>query len=307
MNDEDPSIYLKVYKGKYFTLQHDHSLNYRPLNIYGADLAFPPRYKKVVAFDMDETMGSFMDLDIIWQKVQYFDPPVLFHHLLDLYPEFIRYGILSILDFLYQKKKTGECEYVYIYTNNQCSQEWVKLITDYFHYKLNCQTVLFDQTICAFKINNRRVEFLRTTHSKTYDDFLKCTLLPKSTEICFVDNSYFVDMNTERVYYIKPRSYYHSLSTKDIVNRFLQFYLPNSSSVLENHGTNQQIETVLKHHFEQYGRVYDYLPRYLPHRELDILVAQKMMYHIKEFFYIWRKGKTRKNKWVLSRFTRKRK
>jgi hypothetical protein len=195
---------------------------------------------------------------------------------------------------------------VYIYTNNQCSPEWVNQIIKYFHYKLNCtNTELFDRIIYAFKINERKIEFERTTHSKTYDDFIKCTFLPKSTEICFIDNSYFADMNKECVYYIKPYSYYHSLSTKIIIDRFKTMF---SSCVNGQYQANLRIEyvdTLLKTHFAENGRIYSLPSRYYSRELLDNMVAKKIMYHIQEFFHGW--NKTRKRRTRLSRFTRKKK
>jgi hypothetical protein len=286
MNEKESFVYLKVYKGKYFTRK-------LPCDI---------KYKKVIVFDLDETLGSFFDLEILWRKVQYFEPHIHFNALLDIYPEFLRYGILSILDYLYQKKKMGECDFIYIYTNNQCSPSWVKHITQYFHYKVGGiyqnDRELFDKIISAFKINNQRVESWRTTHSKTYNDFRKCTFLPKSTEICFVDNSYFIEMNREHVYYIKPCSYYHSLSIKTIIDRYLDMF---SNELNRTHRF-----ILLKEHFSQFKREYNDWIRHLPNPEVDKLVAEKMMVHIQEFFqYNSVKRKTFRLKPNSGNFTRK--
>jgi hypothetical protein len=77
------------------------------------------KYKpqKVITFDLDETLGSFGDLYILWDGLQMYiknntEPnneeenpnESMFYMLMDLYPEFLRYGILNILDFLYHKK-----------------------------------------------------------------------------------------------------------------------------------------------------------------------------------------------------------
>jgi len=273
---------MKVYKGKQLT--HRNWV----------------KYKKVIVFDLDETLGSFIDLDILWRKVQTIVPPISFFQVLDIYPEFLRYGILYILDFLYQSKKKGVFENIYIYTNNQCSPQWVKQITDYFNYKIQCVDDLFDKIVYAFKINHRPVELWRTTHSKTYEDFIKCTLLPKSTEICFIDNTYFTEMNHKRVYYIKPCSYYHSLSTKSIIDRFCQSFVFTDGVYHRGY-----VETLLKEHFVQHGRTYDDTIRYVPIPEIDRLVAQKMLYHIKEFLYSSKEKRTRKHTFGLSRMTRK--
>lgn len=77
-----------------------------------------PRNKKCVksiVFDLDETIGSFADLNTLWLGLQQIHEPIsaaelqpYFNDILDLYPEFLRYGILSIFEYLITKKKQGE-------------------------------------------------------------------------------------------------------------------------------------------------------------------------------------------------------
>lgn len=271
--------YAKIYKGKGY---------------------LKPKFKKVpkvIAFDLDETLGSFMDLEVLWNILISINLELeqqIFNKLLDLFPEFIRYGIIPILEYLYQQKISGECSHIYIYTNNQCSQLWSEMICNYFNYKLNIpeNTSLFDKLILAFKINDIPVEISRTTHDKTHSDFIRCTLLPKSTQICFIDNSYFPNMKNERVYYIQPRSYEHNLSFDEIIQRIIKSNLgididiSNFVNVLEN---NNFITIEKKQN-----------------RNYDIFVAQKIMYHIKEFFYLSkRKIRTKKIKLNIGKFTRK--
>lgn len=261
---------------------------------------------KVVVLDVDETLGYFFELKILWNYVASIDPcfktSQYFNRLLDLYPEFLRYGIVSILDYIYQKKKRGDCYKVYIYTNNQFESRWTNLILDYFIYKLDCDIRLFDQVICAFKINNKKVEMKRTTHMKTYDDLISCTMLPTSTEICFIDNNYFHNMQNERVYYIQPLSYYHNMTKEEIVCRFLQ-----SDLWIEMNRIAEQTNPD-HHHSDFLGQVFYPIHNAMSVRKtkIDIYVAQKMMYHIKEFFYFPKNNRTRKNKMLLNRLTRKR-
>jgi len=169
------------------------------------------------------------------------------------------------------------------------------LISNYFNEKLKTAN-LFDQIIFAFKINNKPVELARTTHEKTHSDFIKCTLLPMTTEICFLDNSYFSKMKKERVYYIQPTSYIHSLSTHEIVERLRLFgdveNLHNIQSICDKFAF---IMANNKMSFMEHNPL-----------EFDIHVSQKMMYHLKEFFY-FTKRKQRTKKWNLhiGKFTRK--
>lgn len=262
------------------------------------------RTSRVIAFDLDETIGSFTDLEVLWSALQEYTDlhePVNFNHLLDLYPEFLRYGIIPILKYLIEKKNTGECSNIYIYTNNQCGPEWVEMITQYLDYTLKTKTPIFHQIISAFKINNLRIEPSRTTHSKTHSDFIRCTLMPKNTEIFFLDDAHFPEMKQSRVYYIQPKSYVHHLSTKDIVNRFI-----SSKLCLTIHNASTSL---LNSYLLTYFIQRDIFSNGNPHirqLETDILVAQKIMYHLRDFFFIANKNaKTKKAKQRIGRTTRK--
>lgn len=284
--------YIKTYKGRTFVPIEE---------TYVSEKTEKPG--KVIIFDLDETIGSFSDFYILWKTIdKHIQPNTMnFNGLLDLYPEFLRHGILQILEFLYYKKQTGECSKVFIYTNNQCSVEWVNQIIDYIESKISKGRIsLFDQIIQAFKIGDKRVELKRTTHAKTHNDFIKCTLLPKTTELCFIDNSFFPKMCGERVYYIQPRSYIHYLRTDEIIDRFI------SCSEFNNLEYKAPcFETVLYEAFLEKQPLINII--LLEKRlETDILISQKMMYCIREFFYLYsRKMKTRKVFQKFGRFTKK--
>jgi hypothetical protein len=285
-NDID---YTKIYRGKYFTKKRCN------------------KFQKVLVFDLDETLGSFVDLEILWRGLnEYINKKgfLEFSDLLDLYPEFLRYGIIPILEYVNLKKKSGACSKVYIYTNNQCPDDWAKLISEYFNKKLLTENDIFDKVICAFKINNKPIELTRTTHEKTHSDFINCTILPPTTEICFIDNTYFAGMNRERVYYIQPKSYHHHLSIKEIVERFIHSRMANS--IVKNKGEILNLYNFLLKFFRRCGRFLDGNPTF-KEIETDIFVAQKMMYYIKEFFFLTqsRHSRTHKMKNKLGKFTRK--
>jgi len=198
----------------------------------------------------------------------------------------------------------GQCEKIYIYTNNQCSVNWIKLISKYFDYKLSVKSNLFDKIIYAFKIDNKRVEPERTTHSKTYADFMKCTMIPNSAEICFIDNSYYSRMKNEKVYYIQPTSYRHSLDVNTIINRFLQSPL----SLKVPCKKESDLYPFIKLQFDIFSSPGTPRAKHdkLKLQEIDILVIQKMMFHVKEFFFVTNMKKyTKKKKLPIGRFTRK--
>ena len=269
------------------------------------------KYQRVLAFDLDETIGSFSDLNILWRGLNKLRKTAFenkeieqneFNQILDIYPEFMRYGILNILEYLFIKKKRKECDKFYLYTNNLCNPPWVELIINYIDYKLKIKEKLFDKTICAFKINNKVLELNRTTKDKTYGDFIKCTLLPKSTEICFIDNTYYENMLHEKVYFIQPRPYYHYLTMKQIIERFI--LSKYGVKFMNDTQTNETIRDFLYDWFELSNK--SKIMRNEKNPNVDIIVAQKMMYHIKEFFYLTnRKNRSKKIRWKLSKTTRK--
>lgn len=268
---------IQIHKGKRF---------YRPQSLVQS-------HNKVVVFDLDETLGSFVDLDTLWNARFMEYTQSNFNRLLDLYPEFLRTGILDIVEFLYYKKEAGACYRLYIYTNNQRDRKWTHMIIRYIEYKLDTPG-LFDQVIGAFKINNVVMEPRRTSNEKSYSDLIKCSLLPSSSEICFIDDKYFRRMAKDRVYYIQPKPYHHSLTTRDIVDRFV-----NSDLSISRCSSND-----LYSMFEYINET----EKTEAEIELDRQVSKKMMYHLQLFFHMTTfRMKTRKiQNSGVRRFTRKR-
>lgn len=273
----------KVFKGKY----------YLPWKTQPLETKHFKTPEKVVVFDLDETLGSFGDLYILWSGIRHlvqdFD---FFEDLANMFPETIRFGILTILEYLYRKKQKNQCKKIYIYTNNQCSGDWVKRLTDFLclrvrqsyqhHQNLNRLPTepLFDQLICAFRINNKPIELLRTSHKKSINDLIDCTLLSKDADVCFIDDVEHRQMKNSQVYYICPRPYYHNLTAEDIVTRLINSPLLNYYRLKKPMMFSQKFWIPW---FSNYKRSY-FRQRCLTNNfHEDLLVSKKLMYHLKEF------------------------
>lgn len=260
--------------------------------------------KKYVVFDLDETLGCFTDLVALWDVINensfsfsnknYTSNQDKFNALMDLYPEFIRYGVINILEYLYYKKKTYVFDGVYIYTNNQISKTWSKMIAHYLECRSNSPN-LFNHIIHAFKINKRTIEPNRKSHNKSYSDFIKCSLIPRGTEICFIDNTYYEKLNHNKVYYICPKPYYHGMNTSDIISRIV------NSKLLQNCNEKSFIDYYLsKNMISSYNKTQNEINE-------DIQVSKKILYYLQDFFIMTTKNrKTKKRRTSKSwRFTRK--
>ena len=278
---------LQVYKGDFFNSTHN---NYS---------------KKVLVFDLDETIGSFVELNMLFDTLQYIyqDNNILsIENLLNLYPEFFRNNIFQLLQYVYKKKNSGECNKLYIYTNNQCKSQNVSSIIEYITKEVtNGKSKLFDQIIYAFKINGFIVQVGRTSHKKTHDDLLRCTLLPKKTAICYLDDVYFDEMKTERIYYLQPKPYFHGLSSYDILHRL---FSSKYSSLLDKYK-----DLITDHYYTLCIKSNTFLKRNVRTDKLiteNDEITKKMLYHVRNFFFILRKKrKTMKKKIQRSSFTRK--
>jgi hypothetical protein len=248
-----------------------------------------PKFLKIVVFDLDETLGSFHEAGILWKIIES-ELQSDFNILMDIYPEFLRYGIIKILDFILNKKRSGKCDKLYLYTNNINSPEFPKLISGYLKYKLNIEDDIFDKIIGAFKVNNKIIEKGRTSHKKSYSDLINCAILHENVKICFLDDKYYPKMENEKIYYIQPFPYYHTLSNNEIMQRFANSIF-NDGIKFEKLNSILNIPDIIHDAYEN-------------NREHKIY--KKIMYYLKEFFYLTNKNeKTRKIRIPIGKFTRK--
>jgi len=232
--------------------------------------------KKVVVFDLDETLGYFGQLGRFCNLLDnYYKNPnksySIFNELMDLYPEFSRPNIFNILKYLLQKKKENKCQALMIYTNNTGEKKWAEHIKNYYEYKLNSK--LFEQIIAAFKINGKIVEINRTTHEKCIGDFFRCTKLSPDIEICFIDDLHHPKMIDDNVYYIHVKEYKHALPADEMLNRFLNSSLSND---IKNKDDFKKLSL--------FDLKYNVVDKSSKEQEIDIIIGKKMLEHIKEFF-----------------------
>ena len=252
---------------------------------------------KIVVFDLDETLGYFTEFGIFWDCLIYYfknkNEETLtqsdFNDILDLFPEFLRPNIINILNYLKNKKQSLCCHKMMIYTNNSGPKEWAHHIIDYFSKKINYK--LFDQLISAFKINGKVVEVCRTTHDKTYNDFIKCTKLPINAEICFLDDTFYPEMANDNIYYINVKPYYHDLKFEYMLDKFSKSDI--GKKIINN---DDNFIKIMNEHIKLYK--YDCIDKETNEYEMDKIVGKQIVKHLQEFFNKTKKNKTIRNKKV---------
>jgi hypothetical protein len=246
---------------------------------------------KIVVFDLDETLGYFVEFGIFYDCLNRYlkinQNQQLFNELLELYPEFLRPNILEILYYLKSKKESNCCDKLMIYTNNQGSPSWAHQIKNYFETKI--QFNLFDQIIAAFKVNGKRIEICRTTHDKSYHDLIRCSKLPLHAEICFIDDNFFPEMMNKNVYYINLKPYVHDLSLEEMIDRFLNNQISKKLMI-----DPSEFKLFMKKEFELYN--YTITKKQKEEYDVDEIISKQILIHLNEFFEKSFKKKTKKGK-----------
>lgn len=181
------------------------------------------RHKKIVVFDLDETLGHFVQLGALYDILQQLYGTInqnQFNQLLNLYPELVRHDVYEMLRFVLRKKREKKCTKIFIYTNNQGPPSWGKHIVKYFEYKMG-QT-LFDDIIGAYKIRNHVNDERRTSNQKLYNDIKRITQSCDKTKICFLDDQQHDHMYHDNVFYIRLPPYIYVYTSKHMTERFVE-------------------------------------------------------------------------------------
>lgn len=257
-----------------------------------------------IVFDLDETIGYFSQLYTIWDTLITICDDLtrtqhqqLFNIVLDTFDNYMRPLIMSIFKYLKNKKMKTKNVAVMIYTNNNGPKVWTMMIKDYIHHKLNFE--LFDNIICAFKVDGKIVEPLRTTQQKTYSDLIRCTSMPLSTKIFFIDDQYHERMKHENIYYIKIKPYVYHYSFSVILEKLKS---RDIMQFIKKHCTKTDATFISKFKELYTAKYTDYTTdEHLTHKtvieqNVDASVGKQIIAHLKDFFFdVIESKQTRKN------------
>jgi len=253
---------------------------------------------KVVVFDLDETLGNFIEISIFWDALEKFYGHKLFNNkfyeILDTFPEFFRPNIFKILNLINNKKKRKLCDKSYIYTNNQGPKSWVYMINDYFDKKLGYK--VFDGVIAAYKAQGKIVEPKRTSHDKSVKDLISCTNIPVDSEIIFIDDVFHPLMNKENVKYINIKPYVYSIPYNVMAERYYNKILVNNKhNLIKNKNISREKFTDF---IVSFMNMYNYNIKQKPsNKQLEDIELGKSLYsNLDDFLKLNKVSNTRKKR-----------
>ena len=169
---------------------------------------------KYVVFDLDETLGYFTELSIIWnclQTVMNLHTQKQFHALCQVFEkDFFRPGIFRTMAYLRDNRDRVK---VVLYTNNTGSISWLKMILSYMENKVGAPG-LFD-TIVPGYLPHGPANQMRSSFNKTYEEIRRCANIPANAKVIFFDDLEHPGMIHKNVTYIKVKPYTCLLYTSD--------------------------------------------------------------------------------------------
>ena len=265
------------------------------VNIFSVFYMYKSSPRKIVVFDLDETLGSFVELGMFWDAIKNvlgdeYTSKNDFNTLMRIFPEFTRPNIVEILRYLVNKRNKKECYKIMIYTNNQGPRSWAQMITEYFDSRIGEK--VFDQIIAAFRVRGKSVELCRTSHDKSVDDLIRCTRIPRNTQICFLDDQHHPMMEDNNVYYINVKPYSYSMSFQAMASRYY-----NNVHIDMN---KKDFEKAIVNHMNKYS--YTVTPKSRVEIDVDQVISKQIMFHLEDFF----KQNNKKRRTLKRRKSRKR-
>ena len=180
----------------------------------------------------------------------------------------------------------------------------LSLITD---RKINKEVFIdsYDYEQTQLKLSNSELLWRMKTidFSNVFDNALALanigTMLPENINLCFIDDKYYSKMENEKIYYIQPSPYYHNLTNKKIIERF-------SMSPFNSEDNMNKINSILNVPFIDY-KYQENMMNVEEMKKIEKRIYKKIMYYVKEFFYITNSTeRTKKIRILLGKFTRKR-
>lgn len=231
---------------------------------------------KVIIFDLDHTIGDFFVIGMIWnfmEKINLKLNQLDFNNVCSLFPDILRYNIVSIIKYICLRKSINNTIKIILYSNNKKGLRWMKRIVCYLQYKTN-------NTIFYKVIEN---------NNKSYKDLVMKAGLPRRAKILFIDDYYHSSMESEKVIYLNIKPYNNYILNNILINEFI------NSKFFYNKipcGNRYKIIELFKKYVELNNKN---IEKKQEEKKIDIIVSRSILNHIQRFLNE-NNNSTRKNR-----------
>ena len=178
---------------------------------------------KYVVFDLDETLGFFTELGVIWnclETVSNASGQKSFNELCRVFEkDYFRPGIFNSMRFL---KEQGNDLKVVLYTNNTGSLTWLKLILQYIEDRIGANGI-FHKIVPGYR-PDMKGKYARTSFNKTYSEIIRCADIPSDAKIIFFDDLNHEQMIHPNVTYVKVTPFFKPLHPTYIIEKLQNSY-----------------------------------------------------------------------------------
>lgn len=232
-----------------------------------------------VVFDFDETLGCFSQFsevvymleDVYGMRLSVED----YVQLLQIFDRYIRPDIGNLLRGLYKRRNSSRGRMkIVIYTNNMGGRKWVRMVASALEKYFGLPK-LFDHIIYAYKVQNRVVESRRTSHDKTYSDFLACTSYGRNTKLIFVDDVMHPNLwSHPNVSYVHLADYKWSYTSNEIRNRLHKAGWLTSGMFGKNWVGSRIRGSMVR--TNEYNRHIRYMPRVMSHMDMQFEIIDRI-------------------------------
>ena len=158
---------------------------------------------------MDETIGSFKDINLIYHYVKRY---MNIRELLTIFEkEVFRPCMFDIFEMMINLKRMNEIDKVILFTNNNGGRIWPSKIVQHIHEKV---PDLFDDIIYGLFVSRGNIaDTRRQYYHKHIEDVRRILQVHHNTSFLFFDDMDYKDMYANDVKYILLNPYYCQLTS----------------------------------------------------------------------------------------------
>ena len=233
---------------------------------------------KYIVFDLDETLGNFIQLGIFIDSLEkilgYKLNQQQFNEICMMFPNFFRPELFRLFHRVLQKKQNNTK--IIIYTNNNGEKDWTIKIATFIETILNAK--IFDQIIGCYKTSEgKQIEANRTTYHKTPKDLRKCLGCDNTAKFIFFDDQQHPYMVDNTITYIRLKPYIYVYNFMYMTDLFLISPLANNMQII-----NAPIfKSILLFHMNKYNYQEKYPTKQM--LEIDRIITMQMYKDINKF------------------------